>query len=187
MAGTRNKAAPHHASPGISLYTLLAAVVVLGVLGSVLVTQFTGDNAKLASLGAQMRNIGTAVNRFHLDTGCYPTTIGALMTREAADGNNSCETPLNDVTWQGPYLESKPLTQNGGLRSDIYKPNQAIYMGYQVSSGGYGGANNRPVVAYSLDQPKDEIRELVDRLGAGFYGVDFDGPSGKLAYRAASE
>ncbi len=171
---------------GISLYTLLAAVVVLGVLGSVLVTQFNGDNTRLASLGTQMRNIGSAVNRFHLDTGCYPTTIGAMMTRESADQHNSCETVLNDTVWHGPYLEAMPLTQNGGLRSDIYKPGQAIYMGYQVSSGGYGGANNRPVVAYSLDLAKDEIRQLVAQLGVGFYGVDFDGPSGKVAYRAAS-
>lgn len=187
MAVTRNPEAPHHAASGISLYTLLAAVVVLGVLGSALVTQFTGDNAKLASLAAQMRNIGMAVNRFHLDTGCYPTTIGAMMTRQSADRNNTCETALSDASWQGPYLDPMPLTQNGGLQSNIYKPNQVIYMGYQVSSGGYGGANNRPVVAYSLDQPKDEIRELVAQLGVGFYGVDFDGPSGKLAYRAASD
>ena len=37
---------------GISLYTLLAAVVVLGVLGSTLVTQFDGTQTKSAAVMA---------------------------------------------------------------------------------------------------------------------------------------
>lgn len=91
---------------GISLYTLLAAVVVLGVLGSVAVTQFTGDRTKLRSVNEIAQGLLQAAERFHLDTGCYPTNVMALIDYEASEEQNSCGRQIAESRWQGPYISS---------------------------------------------------------------------------------
>ena len=89
---------------GISLYTMLAAVVVLGVLGSVAVSRYDGSSSRVASATALVRNTAAAAQRFHLDTGCYPTNVTALMTRDAASTNNTCDRAISDARWHGPYI-----------------------------------------------------------------------------------
>lgn len=89
---------------GISLYTMLAGVVVLGVLGSVAVTQYDGTSSRVVAATALVRNTAEAAQRFHLDTGCYPTNVTALMSHDAASTNNTCEHAISDARWHGPYI-----------------------------------------------------------------------------------
>lgn len=98
---------PVATSTGISLYTMLAAVVVLGVLGSVAVTQYDGTGSRVAAANALVRNTAVAAQRFHLDTGCYATNITALMTSQAASDNNTCDRPISASRWRGPYIERR--------------------------------------------------------------------------------
>lgn len=89
---------------GISLYTMLAAVVVLGVLGSVTITQYDGAGSRATAATALVIDTAQAAQRFHLDTGCYATNVTALMSREAASTNNTCEHPIATSRWHGPYI-----------------------------------------------------------------------------------
>lgn len=102
-----------HSATGISLYTLLAAVVVLGVLGSVLVTQFTGDKTRASAALALMRNTKQAIQRFHLDTGCWPLDLGGLFNQSIADRDNSCGRALSADRWLGAYMRAP-----GELKTD---------------------------------------------------------------------
>lgn len=97
-------------SQGISLYTLLAAVVVLGILASVTVTQFTGSNAKGQAMLAFAENLGRAAKRFHLDTGCYPARISDLYEFSSAKNGGGCQSPLDEHVWHGPYID--PIDSN---------------------------------------------------------------------------
>lgn len=92
-------------STGISLYTLLAAVVVLGVLGSVIVTQFDGKNARATAALTLLESVGQASERFHLDTGCYPTNIPALQRLPTKNSETTCERPVGNKQWHGPYTK----------------------------------------------------------------------------------
>ncbi len=83
---------------------MLAAVVVLGVLGSVAVTQYDGTGSRVAAATALVRNTAQAALRFHLDTGCYATNVTALMSRKAASTNNTCERAITASRWRGPYI-----------------------------------------------------------------------------------
>ncbi len=88
---------------GISLYTLLAAVVVLGVLSSVAVSQFTGTSARAGALAELFRQTGQAGKRFHMDTGCWPQNVGAITSYRYSD-MNMCGKPIARDVWNGPYL-----------------------------------------------------------------------------------
>ena len=88
---------------GISLYTLLAAVVVLGLLGSVSITLYTGDKTRAAAAVDLLRSVNQAAQRFHLDTGCYPTNILALQRQPSTSSETTCNQPIAQSRWHGPY------------------------------------------------------------------------------------
>lgn len=103
-----------HQSIGISLYTLLAAVVVLGVLGSVIVTQFDGNRTRSRAGWELLQTYTQSIHRFHLDTGCWPSNNGPLIDYSLVGGNTSCAQPISPERWHGPYIK---LT-NGHLGSN---------------------------------------------------------------------
>ena len=111
---------------GISLYTLLAAVVVLGVLGSVLVTSFSGSHSKGQALWALTKNVGAAAKRFHLDTGCYPAQLDALFSLSAANRNNHCGQALPEGQWHGPYIEQMTTNDGGQALLPSFGPNTRL-------------------------------------------------------------
>ncbi len=98
---------------GISLYTMLAAVVVLGILASVFITQFNGDNSKGAALWALSSNVAAAAKQFHLHTGCYPTRLSALTDYTSARAYNDCNTAISKSVWDGPYINKMKLDNEG--------------------------------------------------------------------------
>ncbi len=107
---------------GISLYTLLAAVVVLGILGSVLVTQFNGAGSKGQAAYALLQNIGQAANRFNLDTGCYPATTQALFDSSTTLGDANCPYAIPEGSWGGPYIEQAQLGEGGAISKPSITP-----------------------------------------------------------------
>ena len=107
---------------GISLYTLLAAVVVLGVLGSVLVTQFNGAGSKGQATYALLQNVGQAANRFNLDTSCYPATTQALFDSSTTLGDAQCPYQIPEGSWGGPYIEQAQLGEGGAISKPSITP-----------------------------------------------------------------
>lgn len=101
---------------GISLYTLLAAIVVLGVLASVLVTQFTGTDTRATAMLAQAQSIARAAERFHLDTGCRPMSVSSLFDYQASRAHCSCNRQISQTHWHGPYMKELPMRSDLGGR-----------------------------------------------------------------------
>lgn len=131
---------------GVSLYTLLAAVVVLGVLGSVLVTSFRGGHSKGQALWSLTTNVGTAAKRFHLDTGCYATRLDALFSLSAASRYNHCGQTLTESQWHGPYIDQMPMNENGQAPLPAFGPNTKLDL--QFVSG-----VDPQIMLYGLEPP----------------------------------
>lgn len=119
---------------GISLYTLLAAVVVLGVLGSTLVTQFDGTNSKGQALFATAKNIGQAASRYHLDTTCYPSNISALFQYSSSGASNSCGAAIQESKWAGPYIKQYAIDSSGYAPIEQYGPGATVSVRYNSGS-----------------------------------------------------
>ena len=143
----------HRDQSGISLYTMLAAVVVLGVLGSVVVTQFDGKKSRGVALYSQMKNIAQAGQRFHLDTGCYPSQFVPLMTLSGAQSrgeynhySNSCSQPISQSRWKGPYISRREIVGVDKIETPAYGPNTHLMLNYF-------GSDDRPSVeAFGISQ-----------------------------------
>lgn len=138
----------HQVARGISLYTLLAAVVVLGVLGSTLVSQFTGTQTKSAAVMATALNVSQAAERYHLDTSCYPASLSALTSYSADTATNSCGKSITRNAWEGPYVKQFGLNASGQAPVEQYGPSATMELRY--------GNGNALIVFNNL---ADEIQE----------------------------
>lgn len=128
---------------GISLYTMLAAIVVLGILSAILVTAFNGNNSKAQMAYSMMVSVGQAEQRFNLDTGCYATELKGLIAKATADSNNSCGVAI-DNQWGGPYLKNQPVNSSGNIMVQKLGP-QVIMSVAPISPG----SDNVPSTATS--------------------------------------
>ena len=119
---------------GISLYTMLAAVVILGVLGSVMITEFSGKQTKAQAALALLENLNAAAKRFHLHTGCYPRNLHALESVDGANRVNSTNCPgnISPKRWQGPYtsLRGEAAGQFGSIKTPQYGPGVFVNVGH---------------------------------------------------------
>ena len=156
---------------GISLYTLLAAVVALGVIGSVTVTQFTGNRTKIQSVNDIARGLLQAAKRYHLDTGCYPTNIMALIENQASAELNSCGRQIAESRWQGPYIsstETVPRSQgNSGTSRAASRSNPTLplpNLGPSAKANVYIASRGPAVWIGNLPKP------LYQQIGSGFPG-----------------
>ena len=93
---------------GVSLYTMLAAVVVLGVIASISVSRFSTGQSRAQAVISLAQSTGLAAKRFHADTGCWPTNIVALLRIEEAR-RNTCGRPIDAIYWNGPYIKARPI------------------------------------------------------------------------------
>ena len=109
-------------SDGISLYTMLAAMVVLGLLTGTTVTYLSGNNSKATALASVLIKAGDAANRFHLDTGCWPENVEALTNRDTTGSNNTCRQPISTNRWHGPYLQLATREGGTGINLDRFSP-----------------------------------------------------------------
>jgi len=87
---------------GFTLLELLAVLVILGLIGSIAVPQVFKwlDKANVDAARIQIEALGSAVDLYRLETGSYPPTLAALITRPDGHGH-----------WNGPYLK-KPVLPN---------------------------------------------------------------------------
>lgn len=160
---------------GISLYTLLAAVVVLGVLGSTIVTQFTGTHSRARAMYDQAKSLAMAAERFHLDTGCRPMSVSALFSYQAARVHSSCNRPVSETQWRGPYTKKFSMRGDLGARVHEFGPSARVavdrhYFGRlvvryegatpQISRKAFeicGGESNDACGLVSIDNPSTFI------------------------------
>lgn len=116
---------------GFSLIELLVVVVIMGILASMAVKQFSGQDDKARQTTAQysIEVIGTSMDLYRLDVGYYPSSdegIEALL-----------EDPGND-RWQGPYMKKFPMDPWG--RAFVYRsPGEESGHEYEILSLGKDG------------------------------------------------
>ena len=68
---------------------LMAVLIILGLLAAVVVQNFVGqvDEARVKITKASLRQLHTAINQFHMDTGRWPTEEEGLtvLVQQPAD------------------------------------------------------------------------------------------------------
>lgn len=73
---------------GFSLLELLAVVVILGIIAAIVIPRVTDSSTK-AKTEANRHNVATlnaAVERFYVDNGTWPATLGAMGINYLPDG-----------------------------------------------------------------------------------------------------
>lgn len=107
---------------GISLYTMLAAVVVLGVLATTIVMRFNASDSRATALFALAQNVGQSAKQFHLDSACYPASIQIMSAYSPGSDMVSCDSGIQQNRWDGPYLKELPVNANSAAALPDYGP-----------------------------------------------------------------
>ena len=84
---------------GFTLIELLLVLVILGVLATLVVPRFTGTSqrARIVAADTAISNISTALKKFEIECGRFPTTEEGLQALVQQVGTLQ--------GWKGPYLE----------------------------------------------------------------------------------
>ncbi len=103
---------------GFSFIEVMVVIVILGLLSGIVgVTLFNElAKAKVDSTKTQIRGLQTALDLYRLHNGRYPGTdqgLKALLTKP--------EVGLIPKNWNGPYLQSKNLPQDGWDTDFVYR------------------------------------------------------------------
>lgn len=101
---------------GFTMVELMAVLIILGLLAAVVVRNFVGrvDDARVKITKASLRELHTAVNQFHMDTGRWPGEDEGLFVLIQA--------PPDVENYQsGGYLETTDVPKDGWNRDFIYE------------------------------------------------------------------
>lgn len=71
---------------GFSLIELLVVVVIIGIVGSTILSNMSTDKTKVTVMLDNMNTFRTGLARFNNDAGCYPVKIQALFDKTKATG-----------------------------------------------------------------------------------------------------
>lgn len=96
-----------------TLVELLIVIIVIAVVAGVAIPKFADSStrAKEAALKAKLKITRDAIERFHSDTGLYPSAMPSLWaTSASANGINAGGTTVALIAnrWHGPYLDGDP-------------------------------------------------------------------------------
>ena len=122
---------------GFTLIELMVVILIIGLLATIVVQSLRGatDKAKRVKAEADISEIKTALDRYYLDVGSYPSSeqgLQALVTAPNAAGVSQRGGGGGD--YQGPYLEKLPPDPWGNLY--VY---QSDGNGYVLKSYGADG------------------------------------------------
>jgi general secretion pathway protein G len=102
-----SRKALRHAQDGFTLIELMVVILIIGLLATIVVQNLRSatDKAKRVKAQADISQIKSALDRYYLDAGSYPTSDQGLPALIAApSGSNN-----DPKDWGGPYIERIPL------------------------------------------------------------------------------
>ncbi|HBF34124.1 TPA: type II secretion system protein GspG [Candidatus Sumerlaeota bacterium] len=84
---------------GFTLVEILAVLVILATLAAIVLPNVVGstERANKVSAVTQISSLSTALQRFEVDMGYFPSRLQDLVTEPKGSGK-----------WHGPYLDSIP-------------------------------------------------------------------------------
>src|ERR1700757_2445202 len=90
---------------GFTLIELMVVILIIGLLATIVVQNLRSatDRAKRVKAQADLAQIKSALDRYYLDNGSYPTTDQGLAGLISAPSSGN--TPKD---WGGPYIEKVP-------------------------------------------------------------------------------
>jgi general secretion pathway protein G len=93
---------------GFTLIELMVVILIIGLLATIVVQSLRGatDKAKRVKAEADISEIKTALDRYYLDVGSYPTGDQGLQALVSAPNTGNVSQGGGD--YQGPYLEKLP-------------------------------------------------------------------------------
>ena len=93
-------------SEGFTLIEIMVVILILGLLATIVVQSLRGatDKAKRTKAQADISEIKTALDRYYLDNGSYPTTDQGLQALVSAPSSGNIPTNYE----QGGYIEQVP-------------------------------------------------------------------------------
>jgi general secretion pathway protein G len=101
---------------GFTMVELMAVLIILGLLAAVVVKNFVGqvDKGRVITTKASLRQLHTAVNQFHMDTGRWPTEQEGLtvLVQQPADVTNYPP---------GGYIETTQIPKDAWGRDFIFE------------------------------------------------------------------
>ncbi len=110
---------------GFTLIEILVAIAIIVVLGTVIFFHFNMAKSKGEALVTAMQGIGSAATRFDADTSCMPTNTGELFNVNLAGTNNYCGIDVTS-SWNGPYMEDRPLDANNNVLLTSIAPTTSL-------------------------------------------------------------
>ena len=102
--------------PGFTMVELMAVLIILGLLAAVVVRNFVGqiDRGRVTTTKTSLRQLHTAINQFHMDTGRWPTEDEGL--------NVLIQQPADVTNWQvGGYIETTDIPKDAWNRDFIFE------------------------------------------------------------------
>lgn len=138
--GDRTMRKKRTAQKGFTLLELMIVIVILGILGAVVAPRLMDepDKARVTQAKMQLENFSTAVKKFYLDNGFYPTTDQGLeaLVEKPGSGRVPKNYPENGYIskipqdpWGNDYIYTAP-----GRKT----PFEIMSFGADGSEGGEG-------------------------------------------------
>lgn len=111
---------------GLTLIEMLAVVVIMGVVAAIAIPAVSKaiTQSKVDSTEATLGTLQTALARYEMDTGSYPSSLSQLITSGATD-------------WSGPYVQDTFPVNDGWGNQVYYDPvwSGTTVTGYMLVSG----------------------------------------------------
>src|SRR5260370_26219527 len=133
---------------GFTLIEIMVVILILGLLATIVVQGLGGaaDKAKRAKASADLAEIKTALDRYYLDNGYYPTTDQGLNALVSPPTNG--RVPANYES--GGYIERLPKDPWGNAY--FYQSDGNSYL--LKSFGAHGGENSHRIHASPTSGPR---------------------------------
>ena len=98
---------------GFTLIELMVVIAIIGLLAAIVVQNFKGatDRARRVKAQADIAQLKSALDRYYLDAGSYPTSdqgLQALVSAPGGNGSSNVSSGNDPGNWAGPYIEKVP-------------------------------------------------------------------------------